>query len=256
MNSIQKERVIKEKLQKLTERMKEVGFNNYMVRRAKERIDELRQRGVYSVDKFIQKLLDRVNNKEDYLDILIEGRFAIILARNRFSEIHIEYCEAGPDLKANWNKCKVYFEVTRKRPNEDEWAEQSEATFTLPIKVENTIRKIREKIPQLQSGEPNIVVIWSDTVSLSKPELEEAFEYLKREIADAPEKYKDLSGVLLTEGGGVDIATLKQFYLFKNDNTSKPLGYRLTKKLESLHEQNFKKLQKEWEAIAAAIERL
>jgi len=258
MSNLQKERIIKEKLQNLIERirvMKEIDAN-YVVMRVKRLVDKLQQRGICSIDKFLQKLFDSAHNKEDYLDILMEGRFAIILARNKFSEIHIEYCEAGPDLKANYNDNTVYFEITRRRPTEDDQAIQSRAAFVSRDRAENIISKIQGKLRQLQNDEINIVVVWSDTIRLSQHELEKAFEYIKQEIKDDPEKYKDLGGVLFTEGGGVDVATLKQFYLFKNDNASKPLGTRLAEKLESLHEQNPKKLQKEWEAIAAAIKRL
>ena len=235
--------------------MKEVD-NDHVIKLAKERINELQQRRICGVDKFLQKLFDSAHNKEDYFDILMEGRFAIILARNKFSEIHIEYCKAGPDLKANYNDNTVYFEITRKRPNEEDEKIQSAAAFVSRESTENIISKIQNKIPQLQSGEINVVVIWSDTIRWTHHELEEAFEYIKKEINDDPKKCKDLSGVLLTKGGGFDIATRKQFYLFQNDKASKPLDLGLAKKLKSLHEQNLKKLQRKWEEIAAAIKRL
>lgn len=242
--------------EKLIEIMEELGYNSHMIRLVKERIIELQERGVLSVEKFVQKLLDRLTDREDYLDILMEGRFAIILARNTFSNIHIEYCERGPDLKADWNSNTVYFEVTRKRPRGDEWAEQSEAAFISAVPIENTIRKIEGKIPQLKIGEINIIVFWSDTRELGPHELEEAFNRIRHKIDHSTEEYKDLSGILFTEGGGVDMATLKQFYLFKNDNASKPVGIRLTKKLESLREKDFRRLQREWEEIADALSRL
>jgi len=252
----QEEQVIRSRLQKLIEKMERLGYNDYMRKRAEERVNELRQRGVCGVDKFVQKLIDRVNDKEAYLDILMEGRFAVILARNKFSKIFIEYGEEGPDLKADYNRRTVYFEVTRRRPSGDEWAEQPEASFASADKAENIISRIQEKIRQLQSGQTNIVVIWSDTINLLPPDLKEAFEYIKQEIIDDPEKYKNLSGVLFTEGGGVDVATLKQFYLFKNGNASKPLKTRLTRKLESLHEQNLKQLQREMEELVAAFKKM
>ena len=114
------EQTIQERLQRLTERMKQLGYNTYMVERLKERVGELQQRGVSSVDRFVQKLMDRISDKEAYLDILMEGRFAIILAKNDFSSIEIEYAEKGLDLKARWNRKTLYFEVTRKRPSEDD----------------------------------------------------------------------------------------------------------------------------------------
>lgn len=253
------EQIIKDRLQKLIKRMKELGYSDYMVERVKERVGGLQQRGVSCVNRFVQKLLDRISDKEAYLDILMEGRFAIILAKHNFSDIEIEYAEKGPDLKARWNRRTVYFEVTRRHSEVDEWGEWAQeqgAFFVLPDKAENTISRIRGKLSQLQNNEINIVVLWSDTIALLPPAVKEAFEYIKQEIDDDPEKYKDLSAVLYTEGGGVNSATLKQFYLFKNNKASKLLGSHLTKKLESLHEQDLKQLQREMEELAAALRQL
>ncbi len=250
----EKERAIKDRLQKLTERMKLVGYNNYMIQRAEERVNELQRRGVYDVDKFVRKLTDRVNNKEDYLDILMEGRFAVILARNNFSHIHIEYAERCPDLKASWNKRTVYFEVTRKHPSrEDQQFSQSGANFLRHARSEDIISRIQGKKRQLQSGQVNILVMWSDTPTWNQVVLEEAHEYIKQEICDDPEKYKDLSAILFTEGGGVSYGRPKPFYLFKNCKAAKPLGTRLARKLESLHEENPKQLQREFEELAASF---
>jgi len=251
------EQIIQDRFQKLTERMKELGYNSYMVGRAKERIDELQQRGVRGVDKFVQKLLDRVNDKQAYLDILIEGRFAIILARNSFSGIHIEYTDKGADLKAIWNRNIVYFEITRRHSEIDEWADQPEAAFVVsPDRIENIIGKIQEKLKQLQNGEINVVVIWSDKIGLLPSIMEEAFKYIEQEVEGDPQKYKKLSGVLFTEGGGVDTATLKQFYLFKNDKASKVLKLSLVEKLESLLEQDKVQLQEEIKEMTAALKSL
>jgi len=251
------EQIIQERLQRLTERMKQLGYNDYMVERVKERVGELQKRGVNCVDRFVQKLLDRIGDKEAYLDILMEGRFAIILARNNFSDIEIEYAEKGPDLKARYNRKTVYFEVTRKRPSEDnELFSQPGGHFTKHARIENIISKIQEKMGQLQCGEVNIVVIWSDAIAWHQPALGKAFGYIKQEIYDDPTRYKDLSAILFTEGGGVSPERLTPFQLFKNDKASNPLGTRLARKLESLYERNPKQLQREFEELAAALKRL
>ena len=150
------DKIIKGKLQRLTEEIKRANYKGcdkeYMSRRAEECINELQDRGVNCVDRFVQKLLYSASDKEAYLDILMEGRFAIILARNNFSDIEIEYAEKGPDLKARWNRKTVYFEVTRRHSEVDEWSEwaQQEGAFSaLPDKVENTIGRIRRKLSQL-----------------------------------------------------------------------------------------------------------
>jgi len=95
---------------------------------------------------------------------------------------------------------------------------------------------------QLRSGEINIIVFWSDTVAVLVFEVKEAFEYIRQEINRNPGVYGKLSGVLFTTGG-VNVATLKQFYLFTNNEASKRLPIRLVRKLESLCEKDRGKLQ-------------
>ena len=258
---MEKERIIKDRLQRLIKGIKKADWKDcdpeYMARLAEERINELQKRGVYCVDKFVQRLVDSVSIKEAYLDILMEGRFAIVLARNNFSGIQIEFSKEGPDLKANYNRCTVYFEVTRKNPNEqDKELTQSGVAWQDPQKTKTIIRKIREKLNQLQSDELNIVVLWSDTIRLLLPNMKQAWEDIQQRIYRNPQKYKDLSAILFAPGGFVNSATLKQFYPFKNPKASKPLGPRLFNKLDSLHEKNPKQLQREFEELAAAVQRL
>lgn len=257
---MERKRIIEDRLQRLIERIKKADYedsdNEHMARLAKERINELQQRGVHCVDRFVQKLLDRLSDKEEYLDILMEGRFAVILARNNFSNIQIEYSDKGLDLKAVWNMKTVYFEVTRFRPNEEAEKVQSRVSIVSPKTTENIISKIQDKIPQLQSGEINIIVFWSDTIRVLPRIMKEAFKYIEQEIQQNPEVCKKLSGVLFTESGGVDMVTLKQFYLFENKEASKPLSSRLFDKLDNLLERNMNQLQREKEELAAAFRKL
>jgi len=257
--NVERKRIIEDRLQRLIEGIKQADYkdsdNEYMARLAKERINELQQRSVYCVDKFVQKLLERVKDKEAYKDILMEGRFAIILARNNFSDIHIEYIDEGPDVKATWNRNTIYFEVTRSRPSEDDRVVQNRAAFVSQDSVESIISKIQGKLPQLQSGCINIIVIWSDTINWLPRRMKEAFKYIQQGNDQNPEEYKDLSGVLFTNGG-VNMATLKQVYLFENKEASKPLGPRLFNKLDNLHERNINELQRENEELAAGLRQL
>ncbi len=256
---MERKRIIEDRFQRLIERIKKADYkdsdNEHMARLATERINELQQRGVHCVDRFAHKLLDRVSDKEDYLDILVEGRFAVILARNNFSDIYIEYIDKGPDLKATWNRNTIYFEVTRSRPSEDDRAVKNRAAFVSQDSVESIISKIQDKMRQLQSGSINIVVIWSDTVNWLPRNMKEAFKYIEQESLQNPGVYKKLSGVLFG-GGMVDMATLKQFYLFENREASKPLDSRLFNKLDNLLERDINQLQRENEELAAALRKL
>jgi hypothetical protein len=242
--------------EKLVNIMKELGYNDHMIRLATERIGELQRNGVKGLEIFVQKLIYRLSDKEAYLDILMEGRFAVILARNNFSNIYIEYNSEGPDLKANWNGNTIYFEVTRKHPKEDEWVKNTEVRVIRPVPINTTVAKITCKISQLAADEINIVVFWSDTIELGIHEFEKAYNKLEYKINASPEEFKNLSGVLFTDGGGVNTTTLNQFYFFKNDYAFKKIGIRLAQKLESLHERDVKIVQKEMEELSKAMQRL
>jgi len=247
---------VEDRLQKLVARMNVVGYNDYMIKLAKEMVNELQQRGIYGIDRFVKKLSDRANEK-DYLDILREGRFAIILASNGFSGITFikeKKEQKLPDIKANYNKCTVYFEVTRSRPSEEDQAFQAGAAFVSQDSIENIIGKIQEKIPQLQSGEINIVVIWSDTINWLQRIMEEAFKYIQQEINQNPGVYKRLSGILFTESG--EVIYPSEFKFFRNSVASKPIKIRLARKLESLRGQSPRKLQREMDEMADALRRV
>ena len=242
------EQVVNNMSKELIKKMKELNYETFKIQRLKRMVDELQRKGVHGTDRFIKTLLNNVDNEESYRDIDKEGRFAIILTRNRFSEVTFikEDIEHNlPDLKAIWNRNTVYFEITRKRTVEDEWAEPLEDPKLPSNKTGNIVGKIKSKLKQLMPGEINIVVFWSSTLAVQKPEIEEALT----RIMNDPENYRDLSGVLFTEDGAVSIPTLEQFYLFKNDKASKLLGVRLTKKLKSLHEIDVKKFQKGHQSI-------
>ena len=108
--------------------------------------NELLKRGVHCIDRFMRKLLDKVADREAFLDIMMEGRIVIILSKHGFSQIHVEYSDAGPDLKASYNRRTIYFEITKRRPrDEDKVLLQSKGPIWVsPQKTETTLGKIQE----------------------------------------------------------------------------------------------------------------
>lgn len=234
--------VVSSLLSQLSETMRQIGYDEVIIMKLHKRVDELSRRKIAGIEPFLRKLLERASNRQEYRDILMEGRFAIILARNGFSQIEIEFSDQGPDIRASYKGNTVYFEVTRKRPNEqDEDWEQSEAAFVQSATIGNVILKIHSKMSQLKSDEINVVVIWSDSIGFGKPEVYEAFEIIKKKMDNNPDRYKDLSGVLLTEGGGIDVATMKQFCLFRNDRARKQIPNKLAMRLEKLSERDIRR---------------
>ena len=244
---------VQRKLDELIAYMVRSGkYNDQMVGRAKRLVHELQARGVHCVDRFVQRLLGGVRNKEEYLDILVEGRFALVLVRNGFSEIHIEYSRQGPDLKANYNRQTIYFEVRRRRPKQGESWEVQGSRFVGEDTEENIIDIIRRKRGQFRDGKLNILVLWSDTVELAPSTIREAVPDMFKQNSS---EFQIISGVLFTESEGYSLPSVTQYHFHRNPHASKPVGIRLTRKLGSLHTRSPKALRRESEDLLARVQR-
>jgi hypothetical protein len=239
--------------------MHQAGCEEFKINRVIELVNELQQRDVRGIDKFLKILSQRLSNdEEEYFDILREGRFAKILARNGFKQIEIEYVKKGPDVKAHYNSHTVYFEITRKRENKEDEAihlSKDGVGWISPYRLENILSTIQSKLGQLQDGELNIVVLWSDTISLDNRDFEETTTWIQQKIDSAPEAYGRMSGILFTTGVSHPNGTPKQFHLFSNDKADARLPNRLASKLQSMTEEDPRKLQKEYEDLAAAMKK-
>ena len=183
---ITERQAIEDRLQELIKRMKELDYHEHWVRFTFEYVSQLQEKGVLAVDRLVQRLerCTKGSDKKEYWEVLMEGRFAATLAHNNFSGIEVEYCSNGPDIKATWNRNTVYFEVTRKRSLEDEWADQSEPFVRSIVasqdSIENIISKIKAKLKQLKDAEINIVVLCSSTIAVDEHDIGEAFKLIEK----------------------------------------------------------------------------
>ena len=240
--------------------MHQAGYQDFKITSLEDLVKELSQNGVRGIDKFLKILSQRLSNdEEEYFDILREGRFTQILVRNGFKQVAIEHSQKGPDVKATYNRRTVYFEITRKRENEEDRAiHQSKegVGWISPYRLENILSTIQDELRQLEDGELNIVVIWGDTITLSRHLIEKAIDYIQQEIKVDPNRYSKLSGVLFTIGRYYDTKTnrIKQFNLFKNDKAQKQLPSRLANKLERMTDEDNKNLLRDHEDLAARIQ--
>jgi hypothetical protein len=244
------------KLNSLCEKMHQSGYQEFKINRVTKLISELQQRDVRGIDKFLKILSQRLSNEDEYFDILREGRFAGILARNGFKQIEIEYANEGPDVKTRYSKRTVYFEITRKRENEEDKAiHQSKdgVGWISPYRLEYILSTIQSKLKKLKDGELNIVVIWADTISLDIRDFKEAVKYIQQEIDISPGRYRRMSGILFTEGVSYPNGTPKQFHLFSNDKADARLPDGLANKLQSMTEEDPRTLKRGHENLAAAM---
>lgn len=78
-------------------------------RRQKELAEELRKGNAVGVDNWTRKLSHaQLADQADYLDLLAEGRFAVMSLRRGFVGIDMEPPDKGPDLKAELDKFTLF----------------------------------------------------------------------------------------------------------------------------------------------------
>jgi len=245
------------KFEDIAHRMKDVGYNDYMVGRIREVLTELQRKEVKGLERFVRKLANNLNHREQYLDLVYQGRFALCLADNAFSNIRVEpFPEGvtGPDIKADCQGTPVYFEVTRRRPNEEDelWeaaSAQGMGAWVDKADIRSIVSKIDDKLKQLVPSKINVVVLWSDTVTLDESEMEEAFGCLQDRAKSGQRDYIHLSAVLFTTGGITSLGP-RQFFLYENVHTSNPLPSEVSSVLSNLMEPSARKRWKELVAWA------
>lgn len=82
------EQAIKAKLQKLIDKMNELGYKAFQIDRLKKLVDELEQVGMYGLARFVNKSIEIIKDKHQYFDVEKEGRFAILLAKSCLHRAH------------------------------------------------------------------------------------------------------------------------------------------------------------------------
>jgi len=246
--------VPRDRLEKLTEKMKQSGYSAYKIQRLCELVGELCEIGVNCLERFLQLLLDRVNSEQDYYDIFMEGRIALLLAKNGFQDLCLEFCEKGPDIKCMFEGSTLFFEVRRRRPIGNKW-ENDFVGFIKPYPPENIVSMVDEKIGQLQKEEINIIAFWSDNIDFDRREIGQAAELIEKRILEKPEDYGDLS-CLLYVSGGYDMGTLQQCYAFPFRSSAKPPSQALIDKLNSSAEEELSIRQQHKSDLTVAFEKL
>ena len=61
------EQAIKAKLQKLIDKMNELGYKAFQIDRLKKLVDELEQVGMYGLARFVNKSIEIIKDKHQYL---------------------------------------------------------------------------------------------------------------------------------------------------------------------------------------------
>jgi len=106
--------------------------------------------------------------------------------------------------------------------DDQELAKSGGSVMASPVSTDSVNDIISEKLRQLQDGEINVLVIWSNTVKLGRPEIEEGFKNIRQEVKGTAVKYRKLSAIMLIQDETRDLAMLGKV-LFLNDSASRQL---------------------------------
>jgi hypothetical protein len=213
-------------------------YNQELIKKCSgEVVEELKAASVKGVGRFLSRLKSAPDDEEK-LDILAQGRFALILAHNGFDSVDLEPSDERPDIVLSYEANDVFFEIRRRRPRETDFklAETKGPLWGKQERDENVISLIKDKMPQLVPGEINIVVIWSNTVELGYPHIQEAFKSISKEI-DAG-TLKKLSGLIFVDDPRLDLTLPNAINLFTNEKAEKLMPQSLVDRLSSFCRSN------------------
>ena len=215
--------------------VQETMYSKQLIKkRSGEIITELQNKKTQGIGRFVHRL-EIAPDEEEYLDILAQGRFALLLHHNGFSCIDMEPSKKGPDIMITSSRYTSYCEITRRRFKKEDYelAKSGGPSWTRPDSADNLNGIIVNKLKQLLDGEMNIVVIWSNTIKVGTPEIEEAFKWISKEIRSNVGTYEKLSGVILVQDGKVDLTLPNEICLVVNDKAKRPLPKPFVENLRS-----------------------
>jgi hypothetical protein len=100
--------------------MEKTIYSKELIRkRSNEIIEELKAVSVCGIQRFIKRL-EIAPDDEEFLDILAQGRLALILSNNGFSGINMEPSKEGPDIMIASERDTFYLEIKRRRSKEED----------------------------------------------------------------------------------------------------------------------------------------
>jgi hypothetical protein len=208
-------------------------------------LDELKRRGVNNLDTFEAKLASYIPQREQFWDIQLEGKTALIFALNTFRATFYPGGLKGADLEVLWQDYRLFVEVSRFREDYDTKAKLEKGEeiggqeLLVPYgrgekDVEAFHNKIIVEAAQLPRDGIGLVILRSDNCRIEDFEYEQAAEYLEEQVLQN-ETLKRLSGVLF-DSGVVLFSNGNRFYLWRNPQAERCIDNKLCKKLVTLED--------------------
>lgn len=225
-------------LNKLSRRLTEYHYDEVLIDGIVGLVARLNLQGMQGTRRLVKKMTDEIRDREHFRDHLIEAWGAELFVSNG---IEVRYDpkrnRRGPDLLV---ASQVYVEVTRIRENLDEsQLLETGELVDIPDLTKQIYNKMEEKLLQIVTGHPNLLLIRSSRGFVNYEQAKSAFRDL---VAEAPsEKKAFVSGMLFDDGwstmdrskGGLRPRKGPRFRLLTNSSTAVSLDSDFVRKLGS-----------------------
>lgn len=184
---------------------------------------DLESQDVSNMSPWMSELERNVGDLQDYLDILAQGRAALLFACNGFS-VTMNPMDRGPDLKLEEDGKVIYVEVKRLRPGSAELAAEARAharNGAVVLDVGRQVARMHEAISEknrqgstLPASSYYVVCIRSDSV-VGLQELKWAVDEIERTNDQTASVLKNVGGVLV-DIGGIQWPEMVSFHFWPN----------------------------------------
>lgn len=260
-------------INKLIARMRENKYKEKEIYYCAQLMEYLKKKKMNNLDQYQKVLIERLYNKEQYEDILTEGKIARIFLKNGFEVTYLDFDQKNiqPDLLVEGVGNQFYIKIKRYREDIttiDKLAKYNENIGLVSYGRNDTqkdyqilFRDILEKTKKFPAGKIGIVFIWSENVRIDKGDFktcinlisggEEGYKYEKkyenvtlryigsseRLTEEEKEQSKKLSGLLFYSKCRSSKCK-RLFFFFSNPKAQTIISPDLARKLENL--KNFR----------------
>lgn len=224
-------------LNKLVIGMGKYQYDKKLISKVLSLIDTLSQYNSKNLDKYINKLILYLPQKEQFVDIIIEGEMAIWFSQKKFEITFYPSGEKGVDLQIFWQPYQVFVEVSHFREDDvtNEKLKKGEFINGQEVLVryggrndlETLYSKIIRELEHLPNDEIGIIALKSDNVRIEDIEFESVIDCLNIE-AKENDTLKNLSGVLFDRSW---FSRGTRFYFWRNTRASMPIDEILCNQL-------------------------
>jgi len=184
----------------------------------------LEEAHVEGVPEYIKKLRANANNNENFEDVRLEGRAALMFKKAGFDVTMRE----SPDIALKFNNEQFYAEVKHFREKEQDridaakmsaLGDEGELVLYGDTACEQVYDVAKKKIDQYREHAPNILVIESSSTSIEDTEIPTAIDMINEDVCSSkcPGLAK-LSGILLTSDWHNISQQWRNVYFFATSN--------------------------------------